>query len=151
MSVIVPLHLPKANLKITKKGEELFVWCVIRKKQLVLTPEEWVRQHVIHYFVNDLGIAQGRIVSEYTIRLNEMIRRCDIVVLDDYGLPKAVVECKAPDVALNENVFHQIAHYNRELKVDYLMMTNGVQHAYGKVNHTDGSLSYLPDFAGLGL
>lgn len=145
MSVIVPLHLPKANLKLTRKGNEVFVWCVIRKKTLLLTPEEWVRQHIIHYLVNDLKIPLGRIASEFPIRLNEMQRRCDIVVFDAFANPIMIVECKAPEVGLTEEVFHQIAHYNRQLQVDYLMVSNGLQHIYAKINKENGALDYLKD------
>lgn len=146
MSVIVPLHLPKANLKLTRKGEELYVWCVIRKKTLMLTPEEWVRQHIIHYLINDLGVPLGRIASEYPIILNDMQRRCDIVVFDAFAKPIMIVECKAPEISLNEEVFHQIAHYNRQLQVDYLMVTNGLHHVYAKVDKTSGELNYMKDF-----
>ncbi|MCE2743241.1 MAG: type I restriction enzyme HsdR N-terminal domain-containing protein [Fluviicola sp.] len=73
------LALPKAQLKITKKGNELFVWCVARKKTLVLTPEEWVRQHVIHYLVNDLKVPLGLIASEVSLSINKLSRRCGLL------------------------------------------------------------------------
>ena len=78
--MIQPLALPKANLKLTKKDEQIFVWCVARKKTLLLTPEEWVRQHIIHYLVNEKNVPLGLIVSEYSIKVNKLARRCDIVV-----------------------------------------------------------------------
>jgi hypothetical protein len=137
------LALPKAQLKITKKGEELFVWCVARKKTLVLTPEEWVRQHVIHYLVNDLKVPLGLIASEVSLSINKLSRRCDLIVFSKESKPLLLIECKAVDVPLTENVFHQIAQYNFKLNVDYLMMTNGVHHVYCKIDRVNNKLIYL--------
>jgi hypothetical protein len=137
------LALPKAQLKITKKGNELFVWCVARKKTLVLTPEEWVRQHVIHYLVNDLKVPLGLIASEVSLSINKLSRRCDLIVFSKESKPLLLIECKAVDVPLTENVFHQIAQYNFKLNVDYLMMTNGVHHVYCKIDRVNNKLIYL--------
>lgn len=137
------LALPKAQLKITKKGDELFVWCVARKKTLVLTPEEWVRQHVIHYLVNDLKVPLGLIASEVSLSINKLSRRCDLIVFSKESKPLLLIECKAVDVPLTENVFHQIAQYNFKLNVDYLMMTNGVHHVYCKIDRVNNKLIYL--------
>lgn len=137
------LALPKAQLKITKKGDELFVWCVARKKTLVLTPEEWVRQHVIHYLVNDLKVPLGLIASEVSLSINKLSRRCDLIVFSKESKPLLLIECKAFDVPLTENVFHQIAQYNFKLNVDYLMMTNGVHHVYCKIDRVNKKLIYL--------
>ena len=143
MSFIKVLNFPKANLKLTKEGEVLFVWCIIRKKKLVLTPEEWVRQHAIHYLIEELKVPIGRIASEFTIKVNELTRRCDIVVFDVYSKPKMIVECKATDVKITEQVFYQIAHYNNQLQVDFLMLTNGINHFYAKVNYENGNPEFL--------
>ena len=137
------LALPKAQLKITKKGDELFVWCVARKKTLVLTPEEWVRQHVIHYLVNDLKVPLGLIASEVSLSINKLSRRCDLIVFSKESKPLLLIECKAVDVPLTENVFHQIAQYNFKLNVDYLMMTNGIHHVYCKIDRVNNKLIYL--------
>ena len=137
------LALPKAQLKITKKGDELFVWCVARKKTLVLTPEEWVRQHVIHYLVNDLKVPLGLIASEVSLSINKLSRRCDLIVFSKEIKPLLLIECKAVDVPLTENVFHQIAQYNFKLNVDYLMMTNGIHHVFCKIDRVNNKLIYL--------
>ncbi len=147
--MIQALALPKANLKLSKKGDVFFVWCVSRKKTLLLTPEEWVRQHVIHYLVNDKNIPLGLLISEYSIKINKLSRRCDIVVIGTDQQPKLIVECKATDVAINQKVFHQIAQYNFKLNVDYLMLTNGLNHVICKIdriNNTFIFLEELPDF-----
>jgi hypothetical protein len=140
--MIVPLNLPKARLKLTKKDSEVFVWCILRKKNLVCTPEEWVRQHVIHFLISD-GVPQGLIASEYTLEYNGRSKRADLVVFNRAQQAVLVVECKAPEVELNEHVFHQIATYNHEMKVSYLMMTNGLKHIYCHVNQSSGKLDYL--------
>jgi hypothetical protein len=140
VSVIQPLNLPKASLKLEKKQNELYVWCVVRKKKLLLTPEEWVRQHLIHLLINEWGIPIERIVSEYGITVNGLSRRCDVVAFNQYGIPKLIVECKATTVPINHDVLFQIAQYNRELKVDYLMLSNGLIHHLVKINHETGEL-----------
>lgn len=140
MIVVQQLNLPKAPLKLEKKQGELYVWCVVRKKSLLLTPEEWVRQHLIHYLVSTVQIPIERIVSEYSIQVNGLSRRCDIVVIDRVGKPKMIVECKAVSVPVNSTVLFQIAQYNRELQVDYLFLSNGVDHFVSKINAETGDL-----------
>lgn len=140
MDVIQPLNLPKAPLRLEKKGGELYVWCTVRKKLLLLTPEEWVRQHLIHYLISSVNVPAERIVSEYSIRVNGLSRRCDVVVIDRNGKPKMIVECKAVSIPVNEQVLFQIAQYNRELQVNYLMLSNGIDHFLTKVNPETGEL-----------
>lgn len=140
-----PLTLPKAALKLSRKGDNLFVWCVVRKKTLLLTPEEWVRQHVIHFLINDKKVPKGLISSELSIIINALNRRCDIVVFSKDGVPVMIVECKAPEVTLDEKVFHQIAHYNFKMNVDYLMMTNGIHHVFCKIDRSNQKIIYLEE------
>ncbi len=147
--MIVPLNLPKAKLKISRKNEVLYVWCVSRKKTLLLTPEEWVRQHVIHYLVEHKNVPLGLIASEQGIQIHELFRRCDVVVYGRDQKAKLVIECKATDVDLNQHVLQQIAHYNAKLQVDYLWITNGIKHVLYHINRTDKALQViqeLPDF-----
>lgn len=144
-----PLNLPKATLKLSRKGEQLYVWCIVRKKTLVLTPEEWVRQHVIHYLINDRKVPAGLITSEQGISIHRLNRRCDVVIYGRDQRAKLLVECKAPEITLSHHTLHQIAHYNAELGVDYLWVTNGIQHALYKIDR-DGPkidiLDELPEF-----
>lgn len=147
--MIQALALPKANLRLSKKGEDLFVWCVSRKKTLLLTPEEWVRQHVLHYLVKEKNIPLGLLISEYSIKVNTLSRRCDLVAFGTDQQPKLIVECKAPDVSIDQKVFHQIAQYNFQLNVDYLMLTNGLKHVICKIDRVNNVFVYLeelPDF-----
>lgn len=143
------LNLPKAPLKLSRKDEQLFVWCVVRKKTLVLTPEEWVRQHVIHYLISDRKVPLGLIASEQGISIHKLNRRCDVVIYGRDQRAKLLVECKAPEITLSAHTLHQIAHYNAELGVDYLWVTNGIQHALYRIDRTGNQivvLDELPEF-----
>ena len=141
--MIQPLNLPKAPLKLSRKDEVVFVWCEIRKKKLQLTPEEWVRQHVIHFLIQENNVPLGVIASEQAIQVNRLLRRCDLVVYNRSGKPIILVECKAPDVKLTEKVVYQIAQYNSKLNVDYLLITNGIEHYYCYINRQTNAIQYL--------
>ena len=141
--MIQPLNLPKAPLKLSRKDEVVFVWCEIRKKKLQLTPEEWVRQHVIHFLIQENNVPLGVIASEQAIQVNRLLRRCDLVVYNQSGKPIILVECKAPEVILTEKVVYQIAQYNSKLNVDYLLITNGIEHYYCYINRQTNAIQYL--------
>jgi len=143
--MMVPLNLPKAELKLSRKGDKIFVWCIIRRKDLVLTPEEWVRQHLIHYLINEKNIPQSLMAAEMPIVVNTLQRRCDLVVYSKEGKPRMIVECKAPEVQLTQNVFHQIAQYNFELGVDLLMVSNGIDHIICRIDRKTGEMVFLED------
>ena len=143
--MIVPLNLPQAKLKLTREQGQLHVWCVVRKKKLVLTPEEWVRQHVIHFLISEKNVPLGLIASELSIQIHQLNRRSDVVVFGTDQHPKLVVECKAPEIALTDKTMHQIAHYNLKLNVDYLWITNGIQHGIFKINRSENTLEQLAE------
>ncbi|RFC54794.1 type I restriction enzyme HsdR N-terminal domain-containing protein [Brumimicrobium aurantiacum] len=147
--MLTPLNFPKTVLKLTKKGGDVFVWDEFRKRKLLLTPEEWVRQHVLHYLNEYCQVPLPLIASEYAIEVNGMLRRCDGVVFDRQGKAVAIVECKAPKVKLNEAVLHQIAQYNFKLKVSWLILTNGLNTIVAHVNQSTGEILYrseIPSF-----
>lgn len=125
---IVPLNLPKAPLKLTRKNGTVHVRCLIRNKDLVCTPEEWVRQHVVNHLIQNEKIGKGRIACEFEFKYNGRSKRADIVVFSSEGIPEMIVECKATDVSLSYDTFFQIAQYNHELNVKDLILTNGLQH-----------------------
>ena len=144
-----PLNLPQAVLKLSRKEGQVYVWCIIRRKNLVLTPEEWVRQHVIHYLINTKNVPEGLISSELRINIHRLNRRCDVVIYGKDQQAKLLVECKAPDVALNDRTLQQIAHYNAELGVDFLWVTNGLRHAVYQIDRHNRKITVLeelPDF-----
>lgn len=141
--MIQPLNLPKAPLKLSRNEGVVFVWCEIRNKKLKLTPEEWVRQHVIHFLITFKNVPKGVIASEQTIQVNGLTRRCDLVVYNSHGKPILLIECKATDVALNEKVLHQIAQYNFNLNVDYLLLTNGIEQYNCFINRSKNTIDYI--------
>ena len=126
--IFKPLNLNQANLKITKTEGVYWVWDVWRKKRVQLTPEEWVRQHLLHDLVKNYHYPGQRISVEMQIIVNQLKRRCDAVVYDASGTPQMIIECKEPDVELNATVVHQIAQYNRLLKTNFLLISNGLSH-----------------------
>lgn len=133
------LNLPQADLKI-KNAQ---VWDPLRKKYVPLTPEEWVRQHMIFYLTKHLGYPEGRMTSEYTVNYNGMKKRCDILFFTQDLKPNLVVECKAPDQKINENTFYQIARYASALKAKILILTNGIDHYCAEINLEKNALIYL--------
>lgn len=143
--MIEPLNLPNAELRLKKINGIVHVWCIIRKKDLVCTPEEWVRQHFIHFLINERKVPIGLIASEYPLDYNGRLKRADIVVFNKRQDPVLIVECKAPQIPLDEKTVFQIAQYNFHLNVDYLCLTNGLDHAYSLIDKENGSLRYLKE------
>ncbi|MFN5416065.1 MAG: type I restriction enzyme HsdR N-terminal domain-containing protein [Flavobacteriia bacterium] len=135
-----------ANLKLSKKDNSVYVWCEIRKKNLVLTPEEWVRQHLIHYLVYHKKFPKGLIASEIEIKANKQKRRCDLVVFDSELKPRILIECKAPEINLNLKVVQQIIHYNNQLQVPVIAISNGLQHEIISINYETNEFVKLDDF-----
>lgn len=147
--MFTPLNLPKASLQLTKSDGIVFVWDIFRKKKLQLTPEEWVRQHFLHFLVNDKQVPKGLIATEYNIEVNKLKRRCDGVIFNKNSEPIAIIECKAPEIKLSEQTFYQIAQYNFKLRVEWLILTNGLDTIVAMVNHEQKTLDYfksVPDF-----
>lgn len=133
--MIVPLNLPKAPLRLSRKDDEVFVWCEVRKKKLRCTPEEWVRQHVIHFLNKEHRVPFSLMSTEYRMNYNGREKRADIVVFSNEGSPRLVVECKAPDIKLNRETLFQIAQYKKELNANLLMLSNGLEHIYARVDN----------------
>ena len=144
------LNLPTYAFKFKSKENRLFIFDIVRKKYVVLNPEEWVRQNLLHYLIYDKKFPLSRIAVEKKLLLNELTKRTDIVVFNRDGTPFLIVECKAPNVTIDQKSFDQIARYNMALKGMYLMVSNGMQHYYCTINDTgDGYdfLESLPDMA----
>lgn len=136
-----PLNLPPAELRMD--GEQ--VWDGLRKKWLKCTPEEWVRQHFIHYLISHLNYPKGRMVSEYLVKYNQMNKRCDIALFSAERKAEVIVECKAPKIALTEDTFYQVAKYAHVLGAPLLILTNGLAHYCALIDQTSGSIKYLPE------
>ena len=128
MNNLVKLNLPLAQLKLSEENQITFVRCLVRNKKIVLTPEEWVRQHLINYLDSDFNYSKYRMAVEYEIKYNQLNKRADIVYFDSDRNPYLIVECKAPNVKLNKNVLHQIVTYNSKLNTPYMLISNGIDH-----------------------
>lgn len=123
------LNLPTYSFKLkTEDDNKKLIFDEFRKKWLVLTPEEWVRQHFVKYLVNEKGYPVGLIGIEVTFKMNSLTRRADVLVYNRVGNPILIVECKAPDVKIDNKVFDQIVEYNFKFKLNYLLVTNGIKH-----------------------
>lgn len=139
------LNLPQYPLKIKEEGGARYIFDSIRKKYLVLLPEEWVRQNFIQFLVRDKNYAASLIAIEKGLKLNELQKRADIVIYDKQAKPIVLIECKAPKVKINQEVFEQVARYNMVFKVPYLVVTNGLEHYCAKVNFETNSFEFLKD------
>jgi hypothetical protein len=144
------LNLIPATLKITKNEDKYFVWDVWRKKKIQLTPEEWVRQHLLHFLVNYKGFPSERMAVEMQIEVNQLKRRCDAVVFNQLGNPQIIIECKEPDISINAQVVHQIAQYNAKLNTQWLILSNGLEHVTIFIDAKTGALKQhteLPNYS----
>jgi type I site-specific restriction endonuclease len=148
----IQLNLPEHPFKITFKESQYYIFDEIRKKHLVLTPEEWVRQHFIQYLIKEKSFPKSLIQIEAGLTLNRLQKRTDIVVFNNSGERIMVVECKAPSIKIDQSVFDQAARYNSVHKTGWICVTNGLKHCYAKINHIDESFAFvqdLPDYTDL--
>ncbi len=137
------LNLPMSTLEFSVVDNVKRVMCLVRKKWIVLTPEEWVRQHFISYLNLELGYPLSLMKVEKQILVNGLKKRFDIVLYNSLGKMKVLVECKAPAISLSPAVFDQAARYNISLKVPILIITNGMNHFCASVDLSKKSHSYL--------
>ena len=137
------LNLPQYSFKITGKDGNEMILDPVRRKYVKLTPEEWVRQNFVQYLINEGKYPAGLLGIEILFRLNKLKRRVDILVHNRTGEPVLIVECKSPDVKIDESVFEQIATYNMKFKVPYLVVTNGLHHYACKIDHQEMKFEYL--------
>lgn len=122
------LNLPHYSFKITGKESKETILDPLRRKYVRLTPEEWVRQNFVQYLISAGRYPPGLIGIEVMFSLNKLKRRVDILVHDRSGKPVMIVECKAPDVKIDDSVFEQIVTYNMGFMVPYIVVTNGLVH-----------------------
>ena len=139
------LNLPNYEFKIKAKDEKLYILDSIRKKYLVLTPEEWVRQNFIEFLNLEKGYPKSLMKQELGMKYNHMDKRSDIVCHDSSGLPLVLVECKRTTVNITQKTFDQIARYNMVLKVQHLVVTNGLEHYFCKIDHQNKRYTFLKD------
>ncbi|MBG7629569.1 MAG: type I restriction enzyme HsdR N-terminal domain-containing protein [Bacteroidetes bacterium] len=125
-----PLNLPTYKFRIKSNENKLVIFDIIRKKYVVLTPEEWVRQHIVHYLIEEKKYPISLIAVEKKLTINKLTKRTDILVFNNKGLHEIIVECKAPKVKINQSSFDQIARYNLKLNANYLIVSNGLDHFF---------------------
>lgn len=146
------LNLPDFQVKITVKDGKRMIFDPLRRKYVALTPEEWVRQHFVHFLIQHKGYPSGLLANEVQLTLNGTRKRCDTVLYDRNRAPRMIVEYKAPSVPITRQVFDQISRYNIVLKVDYLIVSNGLEHYCCKVDYEHFSCNFLneiPDYTAL--
>ena len=144
------LNFPVYDFRFKNSENKVYIFDVVRKKFVVLQPEEWVRQHVVHYLLQVKKYPLSLINVEKQLKVNDLKRRYDIVVFEPNGQIQILVECKAPEVPISQSTFDQIARYNMQLKSTYLMVTNGLNHFYCEMDFNEEKYSFLkdiPDFS----
>lgn len=148
-AAMVSLNLPSFDYTLKTENGKVYILDIIRKKYLVLTPEEWVRQHFVHHLIADLQYPRSLVRVEGGLRFNELRKRSDIVVFSREGTPWMIVECKAPDQKLNQRTLHQASVYNHSVRAKYLTVTNGLVHYCCAVDWINGKtivLDSLPEY-----
>ena len=142
---MLALNLPSFAVKIQQRNGKSLIFDPLRKKYVALTPEEWVRQHFTHFLTDHKGYPKGLLANEIQLDLNGTKKRCDTVPFNKDLSARMIVEYKAPHIAITQAVFDQITRYNMVLKVDYLIVSNGINHYCCKIDYQSMSYSFLPD------
>jgi len=142
---VIALNLPSFEYQLKNSENKTFIFDVIRKKYIQLTPEEWVRQHFVHLLINQKAYPKSLISIEKQLTINKLKKRTDIVVYNNLGLPHLIVECKAPSIKINQTVFDQIARYNLNLQARYLVLTNGLQHFFAEFDLQKQGVTFIDD------
>ncbi|MDG1218964.1 MAG: type I restriction enzyme HsdR N-terminal domain-containing protein [Flavobacteriaceae bacterium] len=142
---MLQLEFPNYTFKIKNSGNGDYIFDEIRKKYIKLTKEEWVRQNCVKFLINEKNFSSVLINIEKTIKINNLSKRYDIVVYKPDGGIKLLVECKSPEIKINQRTFDQIAVYNMNLKSEQLMVTNGLEHYYCEVNYEKKCYTFLKD------
>ena len=137
------LNFPPYGFRFKNSENKLLIFDPIRKTFVVLQPEEWVRQHVVQFLLQEKNYPRSHINVEKKLTVNQLVKRYDIVVFHPDGSIAILVECKAPDQPITQEVFDQIARYNLGLKADFLMLTNGFEHYYCRMDYTRNRYEFL--------
>ncbi len=139
------LNFPKYPFRFKSSENKLAVFDEIRKKFILLTPEEWVRQNVVQFLLKEKKYPKSLINVEKVIKINDLIKRYDIVVYNSDGSIFLLVECKAPHIKITQETFNQIARYNLALKAEHLMVTNGLNHYFCKMDFENEKYVFLKE------
>ena len=140
------LNLPEYQFRLQKNAEgKTEIFDSIRRRFFILTPEEWVRQNFIQYLIQEKQFPASLMAVEKGLKLNGMQKRTDIVQYNKQGRPVLIVECKAPGIKLSQDTFDQAARYNMTLQVDYLIITNGLEHYACRMNYSKHKVEFLKE------
>ncbi len=145
---MIPLNLPDHEVEVQNSPEGQKLWDPVRRKYVLSDPEEWVRQCFLRYLHHDKGHPYGLMEVEKGFRLNKLHKRCDILTRTQKAEPFMIVECKAPDIKIDQGVFDQIARYNLAFQVPYLTVTNGHDHYASYVDLEKNELRFLEEIPG---
>ena len=139
------LNFPQFEYRFKSTENKVSIFDVIRKKFIVLQPEEWVRQHCVHYLINEKNYPKSLINVEKELNINGLKKRYDIVIFNSDGSILLIVECKSFDITINQDTFDQIARYNLALNAEFLMVTNGINHYYCQMDTEAERYQFLRD------
>lgn len=139
------LNLPTYNFKLKSKENKTLIFDNLRKKYMVLTPEEWVRQHFVSFLIHEKKFPNALIAIEKQLKVNNIKKRSDILVFNSNGEPHIIVECKAPSIKITQDTFDQIARYNLKLKANFLIVTNGLDHFCCKMDFENEAYIFLKE------
>jgi hypothetical protein len=143
--MMMQLNLPTYECRLREQNGRQQIFDVLRRRYVALTPEEWVRQHFVHYLIEHKGYPKGLLANEVDLRVGEKHLRCDTVLYDKALHPKIIVEYKAPEIAITQKVFNQITVYNMLLHVDFLIVSNGMQHYCCQMDYEQNRYTFLSD------
>ncbi|MBR6621686.1 MAG: type I restriction enzyme HsdR N-terminal domain-containing protein [Bacteroides sp.] len=142
---MLSLNLPPFDVKMQQRNGKNFIFDPLRRKYISLTPEEWVRQHFIHFLTNYKGYPKGLLANEIQLNLNGTKKRCDTVLFNKDLSARMIIEYKAPNIEITQAVFDQITRYNMVLKVEYLIVSNGIHHYCCHIDYSTMQYTFLPD------
>ena len=143
------INLPPYDIKMREQGGKRQIFDFLRRKYVALTPEEWVRQHFVHFLINHKGYPQGLLANEVELKVGDKKLRCDTLLYNRALQPQMIIEYKAPHVEITQQVFNQITVYNHLLHVDFLVISNGLQHFCCRMDYDHQSYVFLqeiPDY-----
>lgn len=147
---MIKLNLPAYDIKLSGSKNSPQIWDTLRRKYVKLTPEEWVRQHFVHYLVERKGYPAALLANEIQLKVGEKVLRADSVLYTRQLRPQMIIEYKAPHIAITQKVFDQISVYNMLLRVDYLVVSNGIDHYICKMDYEDKKCVFLEDIPDYG-
>ena len=137
------LNFPSCAFKLKSSENKTLIFDIVRKKYVIVTPEEWVRQHVVHFLLKEKNYPISLIAVEKQLKINKRVKRTDIIVYNKQGTPEILIECKAPIVKITQTTFDQIARYNLSANSNFLMVTNGLAHYFCQIDAINETYIFL--------